>query len=406
MFLRIAGTAVVGIVVLTLGLSSDFYNSAMISAFFSLALASSLIVFLFLSRSVMDLLWVVTGAAFLAMVDLKLLHFQFQIMSLFSFVGLSSVFFFVKRTIWAEAEERKIFLYAIVPTLLFVASDWMASPLLQLTAKLHPKTFDLFLYSFDCSLRVQLSFLMGAIFSKWLWFRFVCILFYIALPMPLGLVYAARLYKDKQAALPVAIAFVITGPLGILCYNLLPGTGPIHLFGPNFPFHPLTIEAAKSMVLEALPIKGARNAIPSLHMTWVLLAWWSSRGTSKVVRAVALAFVIFTVFATLGMGEHYFVDLVVAFPFALAVQALSQLRVPHRQDQRRAGLLCGVFVTLFWLATLSFATRMFWVSPVLPWAVVLGTVITACALQRRMEPRQSAAPAVVYAFRAAASSGD
>jgi hypothetical protein len=38
--------------------------------------------------------------------------------------------------------------------------------------------------------------------------------------------------------------------------------------------------------------------------------------------AWSLAFVWFTVMATLGTGGHYFVDLVVAFPFALMVQAL------------------------------------------------------------------------------------
>src|SRR5581483_378110 len=201
----------------------------------------------------------------------------------------------------------------------FVASEWTASYLLDMTESLHPKTFDLFLFSFDGSLRVQISFLVGQFLLRNLWLRTAALAIYIGLPSPLALVYASQLRRQKDTALAVMIAFLVTGPMGVLCYNMLPACGPVHLVGAAFPWNPPS--TADLMQLNVVPVllAGARNAIPSLHMTWVLLVWWNSRGLARWVRAIAMLFVVLTVLATLGTGEHYFIDLVAAFPFSLMV---------------------------------------------------------------------------------------
>jgi hypothetical protein len=139
------------------------------------------------------------------------------------------------------------------------------------------------------------------------------------------------------------------------------------------------------LVLETIPLKGARNAIPSLHMAWVLLVWWNSKGLSRWIRVIALAFVIFTVLATLGTGEHYFVDLVVAFPFAVMVQALCFYPLSFRSGSRRAAFLFGAFASLAWMALISFATPFFWISPVIPWATVIVTISVSSLLMHRMQ---------------------
>jgi hypothetical protein len=120
-------------------------------------------------------------------------------------------------------------------------------------------------------------------------------------------------------------------------------------------------------------------------MAWVLLAWWNSKGLSRWIRVIALAFVIFTVFATMGIGEHYFVDLVVAFPFALMVQALCWYRLPFQNGSRRQAFLFGTFASLAWMALVSFATPFFWISPVIPWAMVIGTVSISIFLMHHLQ---------------------
>lgn len=375
-------TAVLFAAVLALSLNRDFYAGSMVSAYLSLALASALIVLAMIRRSWFDLLWVVTGALFLAVLDYRVLNFQPMFMAGFSFLGLSALAVLGAHTIWTEGEDRKLLLYGFLPAVLFVGSEWMATTLLDITETLHPKTFDLFLYSFDSSLHVQFSFLMGQVF--WTWLRFACLVIYIALPLPLALVYAAQLRGKKESALAVMLAFLVTGPLGVFFYNMLPACGPVHVFGAAFPWHPLATADAMRMNVAPILLKGPRNAIPSLHMTWVLLVWWNSRGLPRWVRAIGMLFVVLTAMATLGTGEHYFIDLVAAFPFSLMVQALCSYSLPLRGGERRNALLFGTFATLIWLALLSFTTSIFWGSPVVPWAMIAATVAPSVFLWNRL----------------------
>jgi hypothetical protein len=371
--------------VLALSLSRSFYSDAMVDAFMALALGSALITLLVLQPSWINFAAAVFGSVLLATLDYRVLDFTPKFMAAFSFLGLGSLVVLGARTIWARNQERTLLLYAFLPAILFAASEYMASTLLDFTEALHPKTFDLYLYSFDSSLRVQISFLIGQIFSLHLWFRFAALVFYIALPLPLALVYAAHLRRKSKNAFPVMLAFLVTGPLGVLFYNMVPATGPVHIFGQNFPWHPLPAQQVMHLVLQTLPVKGARNAIPSLHMAWVLLIWWNSRGLSRWIRAIAFAFVFFTIFATMGIGEHYFVDLVVAFPFALMVQALCMYRLPFKDGARRVAFLFGTFASLLWMALLSFATPFFWISPLIPWALVIATIAVSCWLIYRLQ---------------------
>lgn len=382
--LRFSLTAILVAAVLSLSLNSDFYFSTMASAYLSLALFSALIVLGMLRRRWLDLLWVIAGALLLAVLDYRVMGFKPMFMAGFSFAGLSAFMVLGARTIWAEKEDRKLLLNGFIPVVLFVGSEWMASSLLDFTERLHPKTFDLFLYSFDSSLRVPTSFLIGQFLWTFPWLRAICLLFYIALPLPLALVYAAKLRQARPNALAVMIAFLVTGPIGVIFYNVMPACGPVHLFGAAFPFHPLSTADAMRLAVVPVVIAGARNAIPSLHMTWVLLIWWNSKGLALWVRAIALAFVWFTVLATLGTGEHYLIDLVVAFPFSLMVQGLCWYSLPFTGGPRRAAFLFGTFVTLAWLSLLSFATKLFWVSPVLPWAMIGGTIAPSVFLWHRL----------------------
>ncbi len=375
---------------MALSLNADFYSSSMVDAFMAMALSGALITLLVVQPSWTNLASVAVSSLVLAALDYRAVGFQPKFMAAFSFAGLSGLAVLGTRTIWARQQERVLLLYAFLPAILFVASEYMASTLLYYTEALHPKTFDLYLYSFDSSLHLQLSFLIGQIFARHLWFRFASLVFYIALPLPLSLVYACQLRARNKNAFPVMLAFLVTGPIGVLFYNMVPATGPIYVFGQGFPWHPLPTEQAMHLVLQTIPLQGARNAIPSLHMAWVLLVWWNSKGLSRWVRAVALAFVIFTVFATLGIGEHYFVDLVVAFPFALMIQALCSYHLPFSNGGRRDAFLFGTFASLGWMAAVSFAAPLSWISPIIPWTMVIASIAISAWLMHRLESARMA----------------
>jgi hypothetical protein len=367
-----------------LGNSATFYNEALVSAFFGIALASVLIIHFRVRPSWQDALLVLAGTLLLAAVDFRVHHFKPALMAWFSFAGLSSLLIFGLRTVWAKDADRKLLLLGFVPALLFVTSEYFADNLLQFTSALHPKVYDLYLFSFDSSLRVQIPFLMGQAFSLWPNLRAAGLIFYIGLPIPIALIYAGRVLRMREKAIPCFVAFLATGPVGVLFYNLLPALGPVHIFGKAFPWHPLPVAQATKLFLEPIAVAGAPNAIPSLHMAWALLAWWYSRGLSGWERSIAFAFLFFTVLATVGTGEHYFVDLIVAFPFALLMESLCEFSQPLMDRRRLTGFGVGLFGTLLWLLALRYAAPIFWISALLPWTLCAVTIAISLVCESRL----------------------
>jgi hypothetical protein len=151
------------------------------------------------------------------------------------------------------------------------------------------------------------------------------------------------------------------------------------------------MDLAPRLRLESMAVAGPRNAIPSLHMAWVLLAWWYSRGLSWLERLIVLIFVVFTAFATLGTGEHWFIDLMVAFPFALFIQAIASYSVPWKDSRRLAAFLFGLLGTIGWLLMLRYEAKFFWASPAIPWTLIAATVALTIIRQRKLEQSVDAA---------------
>ena len=91
--------------------------------------------------------------------------------------------------------------------------------------------------------------------------------------------------------------------------------------------------------------------------------------------------------ATLGTGEHYFIDLVVAFPFATMIQYLCSFSLSWKEEQRLRACFYGLLTTLGWLVMLRYEPRVFWITPVLPWTACILTVgfsITGMTIPRRI----------------------
>jgi len=367
------------------GTSAQFYSESLSSAFFAIALISVVIMQLRVCGLWPDGLALLGLTALLALIDFRILHYPQHFMAWFSFFGLSSLLLLALRAVWSAGDRRKLLVYAFVPSLLFVTSEWFASNLLDLTEKLHPRTLDLFLYSFDGSLRVQLSFLMGQAFALWPWFKIAGELFYIGLPIPIALVYSGQLLRVRQAAIPAMAAFLLTGPIGILFYNIFPAMGPIHLVRASFPWQPFDADMFRRVLLEPVTIRGPRNAIPSLHMGWVLLTWWYSRGLSLFERTIVMLFVVFTFCATMGTGEHYFVDLVLAYPFALFMVAVCSWPLLWKRSASLQAFFFGLVSILAWFAGLRYTPHFFWLSPIIPWMLCALTIALAVWFKKRLQ---------------------
>jgi hypothetical protein len=316
-----------------------------------------------------------------------------------AFAGFSSFWVLCIRTIWEKGAERKWLVYATFSAILLLTVESVAATVMLYNEKLHPKTLDLFLYSFDGSLGMQFSFLMGRAFAKWPLFKSGSMMFYDGLPVAMTLICARHIAARTGKALSVITAIVATGPIGVAFYNLFPALGPGIVPQLGFPFHVLTRAQTMNLALVEIAVPGPRNAIPSLHMAWVLLIWWYSRGLSSWTRAIALLFLIFTVASTLGSGQHYLVDLVVGLPFAVFLESLCSLHLPWPDRRRILALAWGLGATLTWLALLRFTTPLFWISPMVPWGLILATILLSWIYERGLQSTNysSAVPEAEFA---------
>lgn len=181
---------------------------------------------------------------------------------------------------------------------------------MEATESISHRTFDGLLYQADRSLGLD----------PFAWIQFVAahrtlydflMNVYIMLPLMLALSWVMDRSKVmlKAAALSGALAWVI--------YNLVPGVGPLRAFSGV---------GGEHILLSAAAVAGfPRNAFPSMHLTWALIIALNSK--HRFWRFAALAFVILTVMATVGLGEHYCVDLIAAVPFTLGVQYLAEFKL-------------------------------------------------------------------------------
>jgi hypothetical protein len=370
--------------VFTLVLNRNFYERTANDVFLSVLMASVMIVFVYIRpwREV----WLLV-AVFVLLVAGQMLVCRVSLSAApaGAVLGVTTLLLLGLRRIWSVIlEERSLLSLGLLPPLLFVILAYFSPSLLDATDRLHPKTLDLYLYAFDGSLGMQPSFVMGrVVLQSWLLTR-VCVFCYYALPSALMLVYAQQLVRRGRAALCVFLAFFLASPLGIILYNLFPACGPIYLFPAQFPKEPMTVTQVRELFLQPVALTGARNAFPSLHMAWALLALWYGQGLSAGTRTLLMLFLAGTVLATLGLGEHYFIDLVAAVPFSLMVRAATAEGIPFGDRRRFEILLSGLLWTVAWVGLLRFGMGIMRMTPLIPWTLIVCSTLSCIVWQARL----------------------
>jgi hypothetical protein len=380
------GTGLLIIIGVALSLNRSIYNRTAADLFFSLTLAGTAIVF-FHVRPLKEVVQLVVATGLLLLLQILMLKVSLTTAPALALLGVASLGLLASRRIWSANEERRLLHYAFVPSLLFVLLGYASSTLLVITGRLHPMTLDLFLNNFDASLGRQPSFEVGQFVLRSRWLTRIALVFYFALPIPVMLIYAKQLARKESAAMAAFLGFLVVGPIGVVVYNLLPACGPVYLFGSNFPFEPLSNRQVKEMLVHPVLMSGVRNAFPSLHVAWALLACWYAEGLSNWTKIFVLLFLAGTVFATLGLGEHYFIDLVAALPFALMIQSACALQIPWLDRRRWAPFLAGLLWVLGWVVLLRMSLPIMWFSPLIPWTLIATTVVSCYALHPWLKRR-------------------
>ena len=192
------------------------------------------------------------------------------------------------------------------------------------------------------------------------------------------------------------LAFMIAAVGGFALYNLYPAAGPIHVFGKQFPNAAPAIGAA-GYALVAIG-DAPRNAMPSVHIAMALLILWNSRLGPRVWRGLAAMLLGATVLATLGFGEHYLVDLLVAAPFALGAAAVAATGVSWKHPLRAGSAALGFAMVAGWLMYLRLPSPPF--DGAGPWMALLACAVISILLESRLYgalAHASVTPAVPHA---------
>jgi hypothetical protein len=208
--------------------------------------------------------------------------------------------------------------------------DWiLASALIMLPAtaacwsvtvwlsRLVPLKLDQYVYCID-SIFGEPSFAIGRYFLQHPWLGVITQKAYDILPCAILATFAAYLWSQtKKDVLFFMRAIILDFILALPFYLLIPVCGPKYAF-TSFPFGNPTHLVPHEILLTAAP-----NGIPSVHMTTALLVFLFSRRW-KLGGVLGFVYLLLTILATLGSGEHYLFDLIAAIPYAALILFLAR----------------------------------------------------------------------------------
>lgn len=301
-----------------------------------------------------------------------------------AFTGLASLTTLAVQVLRLKGSQRDDKLTTLCAGSVFGFSALFIAFILNYTTKLHPQTYDLYLYAADQGYGIPLcAWVGGFLGGQPLLFR-VCAIVYGSLPLAVSLLYAYQRSGSRPLGIRVLPAFLGGGVAVYLLYNILPAAGPYYVFGSAFPHH---LPPAPGLHLVRLG-DVARNAIPSMHIGCALLIFWNCRRISGWLYAVSAIYLALTALATVGLGEHYMVDLVAAVPYALALQAACAPGALRRRPEWRLSMAGGAMLTIFWIVACRYGTLLFH-SIAFTWTASLLTLVLCGAARSRMIPGEA-----------------
>lgn len=299
------------------------------------------------------------------------------------FLGLGSLLLVTLTWFWAPETAKCVPLERAREVALIPALCLCSAVAVNLAIGLTPITYDRLLYVFDLNFGGPPSWVIGRLLRSHTWLLKACGYVYNSLPLGLAVCLAIQ-WRERQRNAPVGVDLrwlsVALGVAGFLLYQVSPASGPVYLFGKDFPFH--VPDLAGLAIQPAFLQPAARNGMPSLHVGWTLLLFWNIRRRNWWMGVIAATYLTLTALATLGFGEHYLADLMVAPALALAIQAACT-RTNARF--RWIALATGAIVTLAWLIAFRTGAALRIPSGITTWSMALVSVALPAIAAWRLE---------------------
>jgi hypothetical protein len=246
----------------------------------------------------------------------------------------------------------------------------------QRMTTLHAETYDHRAFLVDASL----GFSPAAAFAHadllgFMASGFVIVTVYTSLTFMMTVVILWKIRTADRSWMQALTAFVLAGVLGTALYHVFPVAGPRFAFADGVP-DPRTISSAMAFLDQDV----VRNGMPSLHTAWAFLIMLNVAGLPKWFRCFTVFYFAAMLLATLATGQHFLIDLIVALPFAVAVQAVT-LQLWHRKGAY-APFWFGTLATAMWLFLLKDHVDLFLNTPGFT-ATGMALTVTATVLATR-----------------------
>jgi len=268
--------------------------------------------------------------------------------------------------------DRKLF-YVVLPALIFLTLSVMLAVFLTFANRRTAHRYDLEIYAMDNATWSGFGPFFGKLIVSHPWAVNIEEIVYAALPGVMILVFAFYTYRRHNVGIDLLGLYLTMAISGFLLYFVAPACGPVYAFGSSFPF---SLPPARTAVLASDILQHPPNAMPSLHFANALMLYLNSKPW-RSLHIFTLAFMILTCIATLGSGEHYVTDLVVAVPFAVALQLLF--------TSRRFSAVLPALLVAAWLLAIT-KVRVGETPHWLLWTLTLGSLACPVLLTRRPRP--------------------
>lgn len=266
---------------------------------------------------------------------------------------------------------------ALIRGLLLVVGMLVDTLTFNSLGQLNP-TYDTAMFNLDQRLLVRIPSMAMHMLDSIPKFYSVTWLAYVNTPAMVALFDA--LSSRGRRGLSMILLFMLGAPVVYLCYHIVPTAGPPFL-DPNYYHQVWSTRRLLPSATSVLKVGPVRNCMPSYHAAAAYFLLSNLRYLKRPIdRLVIVAAALFTILSALTVGEHWFVDLVVALPFAMSVNAfLEQFPRPSKR-QAMIGLVQAITVAAWLYAIVSNSFARWPIESA--WVAVAATSVSSAILFR------------------------
>jgi hypothetical protein len=289
---------------------------------------------------------------------------------LFGLGVLGAFGFLLAARVATDPAVKSRYVGQLMDALLLPLGASMVSYGLWATTRLNP-VYDGRIYAFEEILGVKFSLLGVASYRMLRPLSGIATACYSLLAVGIVLVAAAQRHPRREQ--DVLAATLVAGACGFALYFVCPVAGPLTAFGP---LYPAALPAPPvDMALITATVGAPRNGMPSLHTIWALLVWFNAQSLPAGPRRGLRSFSLLTLWAAMGLDDtHWFMDVVVGVPLAVAIQAGVVTRGFEAASRTWVTVLVCAAAAAAWLAGFRAGTPLLALPPIAAWAAVAVTL--------------------------------